>query len=370
MDWLLRQAQYLPSDIVPVAIWVIGFVLALIVAFGPDLIRDAKPLQKRFWGAVLFLFATFAAAGAQAISRIDDLSQSYDRLSRLVPLAQEYEKLHRNSRNVLLQWSTAELNIEEKELDLGWVDLRTDEAQSQIAKLYFRAIDERAGKPYIIAVNVGSTNFYFGKTPPAEQYRKANKAAFKNGVPVVRYYLFDHTHHILLSNGKNVATTFDDYVKDVVPVAGDTDAVFSVALDITNWSKKNSARDFLWVGLADGAVIAETQLGDDWLPDYARATENEVQLNSGRSYLADIASQVSEDCEVASKISSLSLEQRGKTCVVIPKPDTELSKRGIASKYETGMPEHGSLATAWCIYEDVLDLANVPYTSVCHNVSG
>jgi len=184
-----------------------------------------------------------------------------------------YDKNFTSTDPMLKGWADELLFYIRERWSLGVMPIPRESAAAKIAGVYPEA------QKSIIAVNVGSTKFYFD----IGTYATSNLNARDKGVPVVRFYLYSKSKHIEMHGGKqpqDIAEFFDE-VKELHKRLG---SLYSAVIDV-DAVRLPEYRDIL---IMDNKFVAETALSPEWEPIRAEATEDVGQLRRARLYFRDL----------------------------------------------------------------------------------
>jgi hypothetical protein len=326
--------------------------------------------RKAYWVSVIFLASilmTNVIGGLAAFqSSLAGMVNDFDAVAKVSPVVEGFEEHFHDAHEPLRSWAGTAMATERDEFADGYVDIRVDQAPEQIANAYSsaKAAQDATGvRQYIIASNVGSTNLYFSKTQGASLYKKANVDRLKEGIPIVRFYVFanEQKGYIFLSDNK-VAPDFPHFVDDVIELAKTTKAVYSVAINISGSDiSPGDARDLLLIGKS---FLAETHLNDDWFPEYARATEENKKtsghpnIDHARDDLAKLAALVGDGNTCVMVHAYSAPHQTPLTCTIIEMPDEEIGDN-FAHWQNKQIQTRGHRTIAQCIYSGVLRDAGI-----------
>jgi hypothetical protein len=349
----------------------LGAVLFVLGLLGFPFSGTPTWTQKLYWSIVFLLVSSALSTiigaldwlGTSVPKLATDIEESIGSLAIYAPVMQQFEIHFHHMGQPLKAWSDAMINSLETEYSNGFIDINIEKAPDLIAKSY----DEDHDHKYYIAVNVGSTAFYFGTSTAATHYVDANINAYKKGEPVIRYYLFTQKKIILIKRKDTivVAQHFADFVTNVKAISTDMSTVYSVAINVPSTDLlEDEARDFLW---EDGNFIAETVLNpDSWMPQYARATalpEGETSSMDNqnftkiREYLENLAAAIKPRCKQPTE--RITDNDRS---VVIAMLDSDIKNNEKLLRWE--LEDHGyrnvhNKPLALCIYADVLRQSGV-----------
>ncbi len=163
-----------------------GFALLGYIGLPPGL----STARRFYWVVVIFLASTLMQAITASLASfqvsVRDIENNFETVAKIAPVVEEFEKHFHDAGEPLRGWSKAALTSETSEFDDGYVDLRVDQAPTEIAKAYPSAQEKQENtgrRQYIFATNVGSTNLYFGSTQSAKLYLKANRRRVQPGNP-------------------------------------------------------------------------------------------------------------------------------------------------------------------------------------------
>jgi hypothetical protein len=276
----------------------IALFLATEFFFPVDPNNSTSYQQKHFWAIMLFVLSLILGfptafsyeTGLNMEHSTEELetriavSHAYNQLrddqtrKDFDTIFEQYEIHFARGSSVLNNWAHAALDDLCTDLTTGWITLERELVPQEIAGLYGFA------KTYIVATNVGSTDFYFKN----QLYINANKRAYENGRPVLRFYIFSTKRHIELTRGvsrKGAPVTIDDYANDVAVIHKSLHTVYSAVIDLDAAAAAHQIKEARDLLLMDNPVVAESNLSDSWELLGARASQDEANVNGVHNYL-------------------------------------------------------------------------------------
>ena len=330
------------------ASFILGAIFFVLGLLGFPFDEGINIKRKLFWSSVMFLAELVLGFMLGLASSIDSNLKSIntkvredrsviDTLVKMEPVLSSYERNFTQVQEPLSSWAITLREYLRDQFQDGFIPVPKETAASQLAEAYIYA------QSFVVAVNVGSTAFYFGQNAEARSYLSNNVYAMSHGIPVIRFFLYKTGPFIQLSNGRR-AHDFDEFVKDIrMHVAPETGAIYSAVIDITD-NPLVSDTDILFI---DGKFLAESIIADDWSILRARATSEPRHLEGVPGYLKDLVARADVDNVV--KMSDLDIKTR---------------YRPLFTRYATWVPPQGQELSD-CIYQDVLKSAGAQLSTSC-----
>ena len=347
MESLLSYLSPLEWILASVVVGVLFFVFGLI---GLPFDEHKERGRRVFWTCVMalaelvlgFLVSVVASINANLDSlqrQVNAQQQDLRAALAFGPVLTEYETHFTNITDPLAKWANTLKDYLDRQFRNGLIPITKEDAPRLLAESYVDA------KKFAVAVNVGSTSFYFGHNAAARVYVQENKRAMARGIPVIRFYIYKSEIAIMQSDNKP-APDFVHFVNDVKHnVAPKTGAVYSGIIDISDDPLHAPPRDLLFI---DGRFLAETEIAtDDWIPLRAHATVESQNISDIPNYINELVARV----EVGNvyELSNADLQARYEP---------------LFRRYSGWIVPRGEILSD-CIYQDVLKQVGASDTTDC-----
>jgi len=188
----------------------------------------------------------------------------------------EYHKHFQHGSDLLHTWALGAVKQLKNDMHEGKITFPRESAAQAISYVYPEASKS------IIASNVGGTGFYLTNIG----YVTMNQRVLRDGIPLVRFYIWGKGKEIVTSESKDPhAPTKDAFFKEVKKLHEKLGTLYSVLIDIGKM-RGVEAKDML---LVDNKFLAETELDESWLAISVSGTERPESVNDAKDYFRKLA---------------------------------------------------------------------------------